>query len=99
MSGRFKRGFLSSIFDRVARRLAFKTETVSLQHEFGEDSILQQVDPVARCPRTGLPAASQGDSQGCQLADGACSELAANGIRVACLVAPESPAVPHGKAA
>lgn len=52
--------------------------------EFGEDSILQQVDPVARCPRTGL-VVDEDDAVACRLADGACSELAASGIRVACV--------------
>lgn len=66
-----------------------KAETTSRKPEdtarFGEDSILQQVDPIARCPRTGMPMSPDDPVETCQLSDGTCSELAASGVRVACL--------------
>lgn len=55
---------------------------------FGEDSILQQVDPVARCPRTGQEVGEDESVESCRLSDGSCSELASSGIQVACLRQP-----------
>ena len=77
--------FLKNILTRVPGLSTTVPGDTDASAEFGEDSILQQVDPVPRCPRTGQPLNADDPVESCQLADGACSELAASGIRVACL--------------
>lgn len=69
------------------------------EDRFGEDSILQQLDPVARCPRTGVAIEDSPHEKSCMLDDGSCSELASNGIRVACLREPHCLAQERRKAA
>ncbi len=78
------RTFVSALTAWITRRGASMLEP-AIEPQFGEDSILQQVDEVVRCPRTGLPVEGTEPDVACPLADGSCSELASNGIRVACL--------------
>lgn len=78
------KAFVSALAALISKRGA-STPKRAVEPQFGEDSILQQVDEVVRCPRTGLPVEGTEPDVACPLADGSCSELAVSGIRVACL--------------
>jgi hypothetical protein len=85
MSVKRTESLLKNVLSWISGNLGTKSGEQEATTQFGEDTILQQVDPVARCPRTGLPLNSGDPVDSCVLSDGSCSELASSGIRVACL--------------